>query len=149
MNLSILYSQLYLCSTSLNLHTFVDLVLFNEDTKETIIVEVKRGCHYRTCSTPNGFMQYQPSPISDCMQHQHEIQALLAKLLYDYQYNTQSNVCYCTSMKKNVTLLWNKISKHVLMMKLFLRSSNYHHEKENQEAKKKKEHGGNTIIYFI
>jgi hypothetical protein len=78
----ILASQHHVCDKSLQLFTHIDLLLEHKDGKR-VVAEVKTGCLYRRCSTPQGKFLYQPdSSLGDCPLHQHQMQALLGRHLY-------------------------------------------------------------------
>lgn len=93
LNFTLTKSQVYVVNESLKLCTFIDLVALDETTQQEVIIEIKSGCHYRLCSTKNGFMKFQKEPTTNCLQNQHQLQALFGKYLYDKQFKTTTTCC--------------------------------------------------------
>ncbi len=86
-------SQHHISNANLKMCTFIDLVAICETSCQTMIIEIKRGCHYKLCSTQNGSLRFHDPIITDCMQHQHELQALLSKMLYEIKYEEKCECC--------------------------------------------------------
>lgn len=93
LDLSIFQSQVYVSCPKLHLCAYIDLILKNNTTQELIVAEIKTGCHYRLCCTKDGFIKYQEKDITDCMLHQHQLQALLGKTLFESQSKTPISSC--------------------------------------------------------
>ena len=67
LHLQLLETQVYVANQSLNMCTFIDLLTFNSATQTFVIVEIKRGCHYRRCSTKNGTLRFHAPDVTDCL----------------------------------------------------------------------------------
>ena len=84
MNLIILDTQVM--AKNNNLKTFIDLIVQDTLTLKKYVVEIKRGCAYRECTTKNGILLHQnKSTISNCLLHQHQLQALIGRWLLKSQ----------------------------------------------------------------
>jgi hypothetical protein len=74
-------SQLVVAWPEARLATKIDLVVYCETTNKIIVVEIKTGCGYRRCSTPNGFLHHLRPKVSNAPIHQHQLQIILGKEL--------------------------------------------------------------------
>ncbi len=101
LNLEISKTQHYVSNSELKMCTFIDLVAFKKDSHMPVIIEVKRGCHYKHCSTLNGVLRFHDSTVNDSLLHQHQLQALLGKLLYEKQNPEVSCDCYLLYVDEN------------------------------------------------
>jgi hypothetical protein len=83
MGLKLTNAQLYVANEGLNMCAFIDLVALRTETNTPVVIEIKRGCHYKLCSTLNGSLKFHEPHVTDCLQNQHQMQALLGKMLYE------------------------------------------------------------------
>jgi len=109
LNLKVIDTQVYVCDTELKICAYIDVLAIDQSSGQHIIIETKRGCHYRLCSTKNGVLKFHGEMVTDCMQHQHQLQALLGKMLYE---KTQSVSCVCCLMYVDNTNCVNIPEEH-------------------------------------
>jgi hypothetical protein len=67
------------------LGTCIDLVCKDTTTNEIVLIEIKRGCNYRDCTTGHmmrTIIDLNGHPVNDCLLHQHMLQLLLGELLF-------------------------------------------------------------------
>lgn len=69
--------------------TYLDLVVKLENTQETVVVEVKRGCVYRDCRVPHTTSQHLVPALPVKPRHLHELQALAGARLWELQEKQQ------------------------------------------------------------
>ncbi len=72
------------------LATLVDMIVTKENKK--FIVEIKYGCLYRYCGTAHGRIKHQQSYLSDCAFHQHQLQVLIGRWLYEQTFPNEKDV---------------------------------------------------------
>lgn len=89
MDLEIVESQKYVALNHLN--TYIDLIVKDKSNK-LYICEIKRGCHYRLCSTKDGKLKYQSKNLSDCPLYQHQMQTLIGRWLYQTSQKTSEPI---------------------------------------------------------
>jgi hypothetical protein len=78
------------------LGTCIDLVCTDTITKEIVLIEIKRGCHYRDCTTGQmlrTIVDLDGRPVNDCLLHQHMLQLLLGELLFVRTFPTRPHRC--------------------------------------------------------
>jgi hypothetical protein len=80
-----LASQLVVAWREGRIATMIDLVLYDENQEEIIIVEIKSGCEYRNLSTGSK-LKYLKENVTDAPIHQHQLQVLLGKELFQRTY---------------------------------------------------------------
>lgn len=93
LNLVLIKTQFYVTDDDLKLCTFIDLIAFDIKNQQEMIIEIKRGCHYRLCATQDGQMKFQNPGTTDCLQNQHQLQALLGKMLYQKKFQEIKTSC--------------------------------------------------------
>jgi hypothetical protein len=67
------------------LGTCIDLVCSHTITNEIVLIEIKRGCNYRDCTTGHllhTILDLNGQKVNDCLLHQHMLQLLLSELLF-------------------------------------------------------------------
>jgi hypothetical protein len=79
-----LASQLVVAWPSGRIATKLDLVLHDTERDQILIVEIKSGCGYRTLS--NDVMRHIRPNVSNSALHQHQLQTLLGKYLFQKTY---------------------------------------------------------------
>jgi hypothetical protein len=82
--------------------TMIDVVLHDEVTDQILIVEIKSGCEYRHVSTGSCMKCLQSSDVPDSPLHQHQLQTLLGKELFNRTYKE------CTKSVRGVLIYVGK-----------------------------------------
>jgi hypothetical protein len=95
-----------------NIKTFLDLIVKHKETGKKYVVELKRGCEYRRCSTKNGKLLFQnptsysktsassPTlPLSDALLYQHQLQVLIGRWLYKHDHDYGVLLIYVNETK--------------------------------------------------
>ncbi len=73
--------------TKKNLKTFLDMVVTHRETRQKFILEIKRGCIYRSCATVDGKLRFQTKDLNDCLLRQHELQVLIGRWMYQHEHD--------------------------------------------------------------
>ncbi len=81
LGLEIIHSQYVVANEETRLATPIDLIVKHKETDQIYLVEIKYGCHYRSCFV--GDLKFQTKSINDCLLHQHQLQILIGRWLYN------------------------------------------------------------------
>ena len=90
-NLEIIGTQVTVADETSRLATPIDLVVIDKETLKITVVEIKYGCNYRHCFTIDGALKYQKTNLNDCLFHQHQLQILIGKWMYQKETKQEVN----------------------------------------------------------
>ena len=93
LRLTLTHTQVYVSDADWKLCTHIDLLAVDQTTGQHVVIETKRGCHYRRCSTKSGSLKFHDAHVTDCLENQHQLQALLGKMLFERTHATHSTCC--------------------------------------------------------
>ncbi len=85
-------TQVTVSDESTRLATLIDMIVIQTKTNRKFIVEIKYSCLYRYCSTFQGSLKFQDSFLNDCLFHQHQLQALIGRWLYQQTFPKESDL---------------------------------------------------------
>lgn len=81
LNLSIIETQYTVANEETRLATQIDMIVKHKETSVIYLIETKYSCAYRNCFIEN--LQFQTTKVNDSLLHQHQLQILIGRWLYN------------------------------------------------------------------